>query len=95
MAKIEIKETEAYVNIKNKMGMHARPAALLVNTCNKFLSEIIFEKEGLAVNGKSILGLMTLAAPYGSKILIKVKGPDAPEALSGVIEIFEKKFNEE
>ncbi len=95
MAKIEIKELEAVVAIKNKMGMHARPASLLVTTCNKFLSDVNFEKDGLEVNAKSILGLMTLAAPYGSKIKIKVKGPDAEESLKSIVEVFESKFNEE
>jgi len=71
MAKTDIIEMEKVFEIKNKMGMHARPASLLVQTCNKYLSEIYFEKDGLQVNGKSILGIMTLAAPFGSKLIVK------------------------
>ncbi|MBP7653916.1 HPr family phosphocarrier protein [Candidatus Dependentiae bacterium] len=95
MTRNEIIELEKTFEIKNKMGMHARPASLLVQACSKFLSEIFFEKEGLQVNGKSILGIMTLAAPYGSKLTVKVKGPDAEAALKSIEEIFENKFNEE
>jgi len=95
MLKGEIKELTKTLEIKNKLGMHARPAALLVKTCGQYISDVIFEKEGLQVNGKSILSVMTLAAPFGSKIIVYVKGPDAEEALAAIEKVFESKFNEE
>ena len=95
MTKMEIKEVIKTLEIKNKMGMHARPASLLVQTCNKFISDITFEKEGLQVNGKSILGIMTLAAPFGSKIVVSIKGPDAEQAMTDIEKVFDDKFNEE
>jgi phosphocarrier protein len=91
----EIKTKIGEFEIQNKMGIHARPASLLVNACNKYLSEIIFEKSGLEVNGKSVLGIMTLAAPFGSKLKVNITGPDCDEAYDEIKTIFDNKFNEE
>lgn len=66
--------------IKNKQGLHARPAALFVQIANKYESDIMVKKGKDEVNGKSIMGLMTLAAEKGSAIVLKVDGPDAEEA---------------
>lgn len=74
--------------INNKQGLHARPAALFVQIANKYESDIIVKKGKDEVNGKSIMGLMTLAAEKGSSIRLKIDGPDAKEAmqeLEGVI----------
>ena len=68
--------------IQNRLGLHARAAALLVKTANQFVSEIILEKDGLEVNGKSIMGLLVLAANEGSMIEIEVSGPDADRAMN-------------
>ena len=66
--------------IKNRLGLHARAAAQMVKTANRFRAEIIIEKEGIEVNGKSIMGLLMLAAPQGSRISVSAEGADAEEA---------------
>ena len=76
--------------IFNKVGLHARPAALFVQTASKFKSEISIEKGNKTVNGKSIMGVMTLGASYGDKVTIIIDGPDENEA----IEVIEEFFNE-
>ncbi|MBC8473595.1 MAG: HPr family phosphocarrier protein [Candidatus Omnitrophica bacterium] len=67
--------------IKNKQGLHARPAALFVQIANKYESDVTVRKGNEEVNGKSIMGLMTLAAEKGSNIILKITGPDAKEAM--------------
>lgn len=67
--------------IKNEQGLHARPAALFVQIANKYESDVLVRKGRQEVNGKSIMGLMTLAAEKNSSIILKIKGPDAEEAL--------------
>ncbi|MGQ9508195.1 MAG: HPr family phosphocarrier protein [Thermodesulfobacteriota bacterium] len=81
--------------IKNRLGLHARAAALLVKTANRFASEIIIEKDGIEVNGKSIMGILMLAAAKGTKITVKVEGKDAAEALQSLGKLIEEKFGEE
>ena len=83
------------VTIENELGLHARPALLLVQTASKFKSEISFLKDGARVNAKSILGVMTLAAKKGSKIIIEAEGEDASKALKALAAHFEDKFGEE
>ncbi len=67
--------------IKNKQGLHARPAAIFVQIANKYESDVMVKKGKEEVNGKSIMGLMTLAAEKGSSIRLKIDGPDAEEAM--------------
>lgn len=81
--------------IKNRNGLHARPAALFVKTSNRFQSEIWVEKDGERVNGKSIMGLMMLAAGQGSSLDIFVEGPDAEDVLAELAKLVESKFGEE
>jgi phosphocarrier protein HPr len=81
--------------IKNKLGLHARAAALLVKTANRFVSEVSLEKDGLAVNGKSIMGILMLAATKGTKITVRVEGKDAQQAMETLGKLFENKFGEE
>ena len=81
--------------ILNKLGLHARPAALFVKTSNRFESEIMVEKDGEQVNGKSIMGLMMLAAGFGSKIRIIATGSDAKEAIAEIEKLIARKFDEE
>ena len=81
--------------IKNKTGLHARPAALLVKTTGKFKSEIFISKDGYKVNGKSIMGVMTLAAEAGSVIEISVDGPDEKEAVIAMEDLINNKFFED
>ncbi len=80
--------------IENELGLHARPSALFVKTTNRFKSNIAVEKGGESVNGKSIMGLMMLAAGKGTKLKIIAEGQDAAEAIAAIEEIFRKKFNE-
>jgi len=79
----------------NKLGVHARPAALFVKTANRFTSNITVEKDGEQVNGKSIMGLMMLAAGQGSKLVIIAEGPDAETAVHELESLFQRKFDEE
>jgi len=83
------------VTITNKLGLHARPAAMLVKTASKYSSDILFRKGNLEVNGKSIMGVMMLAAEQGSKITVIVDGDDEQEALKELVRIFKMKFGEE
>jgi len=86
---------EVEVMITNKLGLHARPAAKLVQTASNFISSIVLIKENLEVNAKSIMGVMMLAAEMGSKIVIRVDGSDENEALKAVAQVFNSKFGEE
>ena len=81
--------------IKNRLGLHARAAALLVKTANKFASEVTIEKDSLEVNGKSIMGILMLAASKGTKITLKVEGRDSVQALQTLGRLIENKFGEE
>lgn len=81
--------------IRNRLGLHARAAALLVKTANRFASEIILEKDNLEVNGKSIMGILMLAASKGSKITLKAEGKDAAQAIKTLGELIQNKFGEE
>lgn len=81
--------------VLNRFGLHARPASKFVKTAGRFKCSIYVEKDGEEVNGKSIMGLMMLAAGEGSKILIKANGPDAEEALKALEELVNQKFGEE
>ena len=87
--------TETTVRIKNRAGIHARPAALLVQTANRFTSKIFLEKDGEQVNGKSIMGIITLAATYGAELKLIAEGEDEQEALNALSRLFENKFEED
>ncbi len=80
--------------VENQSGLHARPAAAFVKTANSFRAEIIVTKDGDSVNGKSIMGLMTLAAARGAKLIIEANGDDAIEAVSAIQSLAEDSFNE-
>jgi phosphotransferase system HPr (HPr) family protein len=81
---------EKIVTVKNRMGLHARPAAMFVQEAGKFKSQVFVVKDGLQVNGKSIMGLMLLAAESGSKLTVKVDGPDEAKALEALEKLFDK-----
>ena len=81
--------------IRNRLGLHARAAALLVKTANGFNANIMIEKDGVEVNGKSIMGILMLAASRGTKITLRVEGNDASEALQTLGKLIENKFGEE
>jgi len=82
-------------DILNRLGLHARAAAKLVRLANGFASEIRVGKDGMEVNGKSIMGVLMLAAPKDAKILIRAIGPDAEEAVAAIGELIAGKFGEE
>ena len=81
--------------VANKLGIHARPAAMFVKTANRFSCDIFVEKDGEKVNGKSIMGLMMLAAGSGSKLTVHATGHDAPQALAELETLINRKFDEE
>ena len=81
--------------VTNKLGIHARPAALFVKVASKFQSEITVEKDGEQINGKSIMGLMMLAAGQGSRLRIIAEGPDAEGAVRELEQLFIQKFHED
>ncbi|MEY4384762.1 MAG: hypothetical protein RLY20_45 [Verrucomicrobiota bacterium] len=83
------------ITVVNKLGIHARPAAVFAKTANKFKSDVFVEKDGETINAKSIMGLMMLAAGPGSKLLIICQGPDAAAALAAIEELVASKFGEE
>jgi len=83
------------LTIINKLGVHARPAALFVKTANRYECEISVEKDGEKVNGKSIMGLMMLAAGPGSKLSVHAEGADAAKALNELEALLNRKFDEE
>jgi phosphocarrier protein len=80
--------------VQNKMGIHARPAAMIVRVTNKFKSEVYVEKDEEQVNGKSIMGLMMLAAAKGSSVKFVATGTDAEQMLAELEALFAKKFDE-
>lgn len=81
--------------IKNRLGIHARPAAKLSKIANEFESTIRVMKDGLEVNGKSIMGIMMLAAAEGNVIQIEAEGPDEKDAIRALGDLIENKFDEE
>jgi len=81
--------------IANKLGIHARPAAMFVRLTNKFVCNIFVEKDGEKVNGKSIMGLMMLAAGPGSKLKVHAEGHDASQALAEIEALINRKFDED
>ena len=86
---------EREFDILNRLGLHARAAAKLVRLANGFASEIRVAKDGVEVNGKSIMGVLMLAAPKGARILIRAIGPDGEEAVTAIGELIAGKFGEE
>lgn len=81
--------------VANKVGIHARPAAMFVKIASRFEAEIFLEKDGERINGKSIMGLLMLAAGPGCKLVLEVTGSDAEQAVKEIETLFEDKFGEE
>ena len=81
--------------IQNLLGLHARPSAMFVKVCSRFKCEVWVEKDGERVNGKSIMGLMMLAAGFGTKLDISCEGPDGDRALEEIEALIASKFNED
>lgn len=81
-------------HIVNKLGLHARPSAMLVSTAAKFECEVFFTKDDLRVNGKSIMGVMMLAAEAGAELTVEVDGPDEVAALEAILSVIATGFGE-
>ena len=90
-----VQKVEKEVPIVNRLGLHARPAAMFVRIASRHRSEIWVSKEGEEVNGKSIMGLMMLAAGQGSKLRIRCEGPDAEKAMEELEQLISARFNED
>jgi len=83
------------VKVLNEAGLHARPSSVLVKTASEFESDLFIEMYGYKINGKSILGLLTLAAEHGSEMELIVDGPDEEQAMEVLSRLFENKFKTE
>lgn len=83
------------LTVVNKKGIHARPAAMFVKTANRFACDIFVEKDGEKINGKSIMGLMMLAAGPGSKLTIHASGAEGPAAIAEIEALVKRKFDED
>jgi phosphocarrier protein len=86
---------ESILEIKNSLGLHARPASMFVQLASNFESEILVEKDGEEVNAKSLMGLLMLSAGCGSKIKLSIKGEDCFHAMEAISKLVERKFDEE
>jgi phosphocarrier protein HPr len=85
---------EREVSIRNRAGLHTRPAASLVKLAARYKADFFIEKDGIEINGKSIIGVMTLAAEQGSKLLIRFSGEDEEDASKAVVDLIERGFDE-
>ena len=85
---------ETEVTIVNKAGMHTRPASMIVRIAAKYKADFFISRDGFEVNGKSIIGVMTLAAEQGSKLLLRFEGEDEKELLDEMVKFFEEGFGE-
>jgi len=83
------------LTVVNKLGIHARPASMFVRTANRFTAEVFVEKDGETINGKSIMGLMMLAAGPGSRLTVRAEGTDAAAAVAAIEELLRRKFEED
>jgi phosphocarrier protein len=82
------------LEIKNKLGLHARAAALLVQTVNRFSAQVTLTKDGLSADGRSIMGVLTLAATQGSKLHVEANGEEAERAVKAIEKLIDARFNE-
>ena len=87
--------TEKMLTVRNRAGIHARPAALIAQTANKFSSEITIEKDSASVNAKSIMGVITMAAGYNTQLILRADGEDEKQAVEAISQLFESKFEED
>ncbi|HSF57077.1 MAG TPA: HPr family phosphocarrier protein [Candidatus Binatia bacterium] len=82
------------LEIRNKLGLHARAAALLVQTVNKFDAQVTFSKDGQTADGRSIMGVLTLAATQGSKVQVEASGDEAERVVRAIEKLIDNRFNE-
>ncbi len=86
---------EREITVKNRSGLHTRPAATLVKMAAKFQADFYIIKDGMEINGKSIIGVMTLAAEQGAKLLLRFDGPDEKDAAASIVDLFDRGFDEQ
>ena len=86
---------EKMVTVLNRAGIHARPAAMIAQTANKYTAEVMIEKDSVSINAKSIMGVITMAAGYNTTLTLKTDGVDEKEASDAISALFESKFEEE
>lgn len=84
--------TSKDVTIQNRAGLHARPAAMIVETANKYKSDVYIEKDGNQINAKSIIGILTLGASFKTLLTLSAEGEDEEEAVTVLAQLFDKKF---
>jgi phosphocarrier protein len=87
--------TEKLLTVRNRAGIHARPAALIAQTANRFSCEVTMVKDDAEVNAKSIMGVITMAAAYNSTITLRTDGPDEVQCADAIVQLFESRFEEE
>jgi phosphotransferase system HPr (HPr) family protein len=87
--------TKREITVTNTLGIHARPASMLVKAAAEFTSKISLEKDDVRADAKSIMNVMMLAASFGSKVTIRASGEDEEAAVAALAELFEQKFNED
>lgn len=87
--------TEKIIVVKNRAGIHARPAAMIVQTAGKYRSSIFFKKDHEEINAKSIMGVITLGAGYNTEIILTAQGEDEEAAVEAIARLFETRFEEE
>lgn len=85
---------ERTVTVTNQAGIHTRPASIIVRTASGFESEIIIQRDAYEINGKSVIGVMTLAAEQGAELTLRADGPDEEEALAALADLFARGFGE-
>lgn len=86
---------EKILTVRNRAGIHARPASIIAQAANKFVCEINLTKDGTTVNAKSIMGVITMAAGYNANLILQADGPDENDAVATISALFENKFEEE
>lgn len=86
---------ERDVTVRNRAGLHTRPASMLVRTASQFESDVFLKRDGYEINGKSVIGVMTLAAEQGATITLLVDGDDEQEAAAAIAQLFDDGFGEE
>lgn len=90
----EKKMTSKIVKVQNRAGIHGRPSTLITQTASKFISEIFIEYGGAKINAKSVIGIMTMAAAYGTELNITADGEDEEQAINAISYLFDSKFEE-
>lgn len=87
--------TEKILTVRNRAGIHARPAAIIAQLANKFQCEIVISRDDFEVNAKSIMGVITMAAGYNTQLTLRTNGSDEVEAANALVALFDSKFEEE